>query len=100
MTTETETETKYHFVSLCLVRSTMGGLHWVKAPSCTVSIGDLISFQPYYRGAPCIGTVEDWVTEDELGDTYHLIARSATIHEAQRIFSPTWEKEDTEDESV
>lgn len=94
------TETKYHFVSLCLVRSTMGGLHWVKAPSCTVHTGDLISFQPDYRGTPCIGTVEDYVTEDENGDAYRLIARSNTIHEAQRIFSPTWDKEEAENESV
>lgn len=89
-----ETETKYHFVSLCLVRAPQGGLYWVKAPHCTVSIGDLISFHPGYRGTPIIGTVEDWVTVDELGDTYRIIARSNPIHEAQRIFSPTWEQEE------
>lgn len=94
------TETKYHFVSLCLVRAHQGATHWVKAPNCTVSIGDLISFQPDYRGTPIIGTVEDWATEDELGDTYRIIARSNHIYEAQRIFSLTWEKEEAEDESV
>lgn len=93
-------ETKYHFISLCLVRSHQGGLHWVKAPSCTVNTGDLISFQPEYRGPPRIGTVEDYATEDENGDTYRLIAHASTIYEAQRIFSPTWDKEESENESV
>lgn len=87
-------ETKYHFVSLCLVRSNQGGLFWVKAPAQKVSIGDLISFQPSYSKITLIGTVEDWVTEDEYSNIYRLIARSTTIHEAQRIFSPMWEQEE------
>lgn len=87
-------ETKYNFISLCLVRTYQGATHWVKAPAYRVNVGDIISFQPGYIPNPSIGTVEECATVADSDETYRMIAHAYAIHEAQRIFSPTWEKEE------
>lgn len=90
------TETKYHFVSLCLVRTHQGATHWVKAPAYKVNVGDLVSFEPGYSPNPSIGTVEECAIIPDCDDTYRMIAHAYTIYEAQRIFSPMWEKEEAD----
>lgn len=88
------TETKYHFITLCLVRTQDGATHWVKAPAYKVSTGDLVSFKPGYRPNTCIGTVEEYATVADCDETYRMIAHAYTICEADRIFSQIWEKEE------
>lgn len=94
------TETKFHFVSLCLVRTHQGATHWVKAPACRVNVGDLVSFKPGYSPNPSIGTVEEYATVTDTDDTYRMIAHAYVVYDAQRIFSLAWDKEEAENESV
>lgn len=91
---------KTTYVDLCLVRSQQGGLFWVKGPAFQVTTGNLISFQPASSKVPYLGTVEALDTMDEKGHVYRLISHAAPIHEAQRIFSPTWEKEEQDEKET
>lgn len=70
--------------------------HWVKAPSHTVTTGDLITFQPptSTRTCPCTGTVEAMETLDEYGGAYHLIAASAPIYDALAVYYKSWIREE------
>ena len=79
------------YIDMLLVQDEEKSLHLVSAPSYKAEEGCIVRFM---GGATGVVIKKAWM--DPGGDVYSLISAVFPVFEAEAIYSPQWQKEETD----